>query len=366
MSDLAKHKEYLFNQLQTAIELEHSTIPTYLSAMFTIDENTNYDAYYAIRSVVMEEMLHMTLACNILNAVGGAPYIDNPKFVPEFPLQANWGDRSFEIGLVKFSKEAIETFLEIEKPDEQKITAGPQEHFLMANDFNLKENTIGDFYDHIQAYMEHLCNVYGEDAVFDGEPSKQIGPEQYYGGGGKVTVVTCFEDAVDAMRTIKDQGEGSPGSIWDGDHTYFDQNEEVAHYFMFNQIMLERYYQPGDRPKDPPTGKKMEVRWDLAANMVSNPKAEHFPEGSEARQKADEFNNMYSNFLHLLHHTFNGDPDSMQQAVLIMYKLKYLALELLNIPIGDGKVAGPPFQFVPQELRKKVVVMHPPRSTEEC
>ena len=75
---------------------------------------------------------------------------------------------------------------------------------------------------------------------------------------------------------------------------------------------------------------------------------------------------MYSNFLHLLHTTFNGSPDTMQQAVLIMYKLKYLALELLNIPVGDGKVAGPPFEFVPAALRTPIVPMHPPRSTEEC
>ena len=35
-----------------------------------------------IRSVVIEEMLHMALACNLLNAVGGQPEIDRAGFVP--------------------------------------------------------------------------------------------------------------------------------------------------------------------------------------------------------------------------------------------------------------------------------------------
>ena len=62
---LENYKEELWKNLQTAIELEHSTIPPYLTAMFTINEDTNAFAYTAIRSVVMEEMLHMTLLHNL-------------------------------------------------------------------------------------------------------------------------------------------------------------------------------------------------------------------------------------------------------------------------------------------------------------
>jgi hypothetical protein len=35
--------------------------------------------------VVIEEMLHMTIAANVLNAVGGHPAIDRPDFVPNYP-----------------------------------------------------------------------------------------------------------------------------------------------------------------------------------------------------------------------------------------------------------------------------------------
>ena len=31
-------------------------------------------------------MLHMTIACNVLNAVGGQPAIDRAGFVPDYPM----------------------------------------------------------------------------------------------------------------------------------------------------------------------------------------------------------------------------------------------------------------------------------------
>jgi hypothetical protein len=38
-----------------------------------------------IRSVVIEEMLHMALSSNIPISIGGAPKIDRPAFVPSYP-----------------------------------------------------------------------------------------------------------------------------------------------------------------------------------------------------------------------------------------------------------------------------------------
>jgi len=33
----------------------------------------------------MEEMLHMTLACNLLIAIGGSPKLANANFIPPYP-----------------------------------------------------------------------------------------------------------------------------------------------------------------------------------------------------------------------------------------------------------------------------------------
>ena len=71
--------------LQQAIMLEHSTIPAYLYALYSIKANSNALIRGLMQSVVVEEMLHMSLACNILNAIGGNPVIDDPGFLPRYP-----------------------------------------------------------------------------------------------------------------------------------------------------------------------------------------------------------------------------------------------------------------------------------------
>lgn len=61
--------ESLREHLQCAIELEHSTIPPYLCALYSIEPGRNLEAVEVICSVVVEEKLHLTLAANLLNAV---------------------------------------------------------------------------------------------------------------------------------------------------------------------------------------------------------------------------------------------------------------------------------------------------------
>ncbi len=85
----------------------------------------------------------------------------------------------------------------------------------------------------------------------------------------------------------------------------------------------------------PPTGEAVQVDWNAVINMINDPNAREFPEGSPEREKADEFNQCYSYFLHLLHKTFNGEPEKMKKAVGMMYQLKYLAQDLLNIPLSE-------------------------------
>jgi rubrerythrin len=65
--------ESLREHLQWAIELEHSTIPPYLCALYSLDSDRNPEAADVVSSVMVEEMLHLTLAANLRNAVGGRP-----------------------------------------------------------------------------------------------------------------------------------------------------------------------------------------------------------------------------------------------------------------------------------------------------
>jgi rubrerythrin len=77
--------ESLHTHLQWAIQVESTTIPPYLCALYSIKDGHNQEATEILRSIFLEEMLHMTLAANILNAVGGSPQLDMPGFTATYP-----------------------------------------------------------------------------------------------------------------------------------------------------------------------------------------------------------------------------------------------------------------------------------------
>ena len=76
-------REQLHQYLYAALQLEHATIPPYLTALYYIRPGTNADAYQLLRVTAAEEMMHLTLVANLLNAVDGAPDLTQPGFVPE-------------------------------------------------------------------------------------------------------------------------------------------------------------------------------------------------------------------------------------------------------------------------------------------
>jgi hypothetical protein len=328
--------ESLRSHLQTAIELEHSTIPAYLSALYSIKEDTNREASTLIRSVVMEEMLHMALAANVLTAVGGYPSINHAKFVPSYPTPLPHSNASFEVSLERFSKQAIRTFLRIERPE--KPDTPPK-----ADGYS----TIGQFYAALEEGLKWLCAELGEHRVFTGAPALQVTPEYYYGGGGEIVVVKDLESALKALHVIVAQGEGIDHTLFDGDHHFFHERKELAHYFRFNELHEERHYQSSDKAGSPPTGKPLPVDWEAVYPMRKNPKAADYPVGSEIRRKLDAFNEAYMGLLNHLHRAFNGEPKLLFEVVPRMYALKELAVSLMKIPSGDGKTTvGPSFEFV--------------------
>lgn len=364
---LEKYKIRLFKYLQTAIELEHSTIPPYLCGMFTINEDNNPDSYFLIRSVVMEEMLHMTLACNVLNAVGGSPVIDKPEFIPEYPVKLDFKMRDFEVALEKFSPSMIETALKIEEPADDvqlpvKVMSALEgiRHEASARlaqpDLEVQEGdseidipalTIGEFYEMVIQMLRVLCEVFGEENVFNGDPGLQINSKHYYGSGGTIIEVIDLATAIAALQLIVDQGEGAPMPNLKAGKMHYADRSELGHYYKFNEIKHGHYYQPGDDP-NVPTGKILPVNYAAALPMYPNPKEDDFAEGSELRSRARQFNVIYSGLLHHLHCAFNGKQELLRQAIITMYELRYSAVALLNVPMPDKprQNAGPPFQYV--------------------
>jgi CDGSH-type Zn-finger protein/rubrerythrin len=345
----------LHEHLQSAIEVEHTQIPVYLCALYSIKDGHNREAARIIESVFVEEMLHMLLLANILNAVGGSPRLDHPGMLARYPRFLPHSNDAFQVPLAPFSRELIEIFMRIERPEDN--AAAPQDE---------RFETLGQFYEALVQGLKNLCVQLGEDRVFSGDRSRQITDEYFYGGSGRIITVTDLASALAAFEEIKEQGEGlNHSAIWDGDRNMFHpERGEVAHYFRFHQIVAGRLYQAGDTAQTGPTGEALAVDWDAVYPMRPNPCAADYPEGSPIRAKLDDFNRTYAGILHLLEHGLNGKPKLLAVATGAMYELKQQAIALMQLPSGDGKTTvGPSFEYIapPQRhvtahIKRKIVI----------
>ena len=334
----------LRKHLQWAIQIEHTTFPPYLCALYSIKEGHNQEAAEILCSIFMEEMLHMTLAANILNAIGGSPQIDKPDFIATYPAYLPHSDRSFQVSLGKFSKPIINTMIKFEKPEAQ---GAPPE------DDNYQ--TFGQFYDAIENGLKYLSKEFGQKHLFCGDPKRQIINESFsYAGSGRIITVTDLSSALEALEEIIEQGEGlDHDSIWDGDKNMFHhERKEVGHYFRLNQIIHGRYYQSTDTPESGPSGKDFKVDWEAVYNMKENIRSSDYPVGSDVEVAMTRFNKSYSKILGIMQQAFNGEPDKLYTSIGSMMELKKLAIDLMKLPSGDGQTcAGPSFEYIAPEHR---------------
>ena len=332
----------LREHLQWAIELEHSTLPPYLCALYSLDPDRNADAVQLVGSVFAEEMLHLALAANLLNAVGGQPRLDVPGMLPPHPRPMPHGDRSLELSLVPFGPDALDLFLRIERP----APAGAPEE-------SDGYETIGQFYAAVEAGLRHLCERLGEEAVFTGDPARQVTATHFRSSAGTLVAVGDLASALSALEEIVEQGEGmARDEVWDGDADVFHPGqEEVAHYYRFEELKLGRRYRRGDTPASGPTGETIAVDPAGILPMRPNPRlADHEP-GTPVRVAQEEFNRTYCGLLHQLEQAFNGEPRLLGGAVGQMYAVKAQAEALLRMPDDLGGTAGPTFEYVPPEQR---------------
>ncbi|MHC4925422.1 MAG: ferritin-like domain-containing protein, partial [Planctomycetota bacterium] len=167
----------------------------------------------------------------------------------------------------------------------------------------------------------------------------------YYGGGGESIEVHNLPTATKALEEVIEQGEGLDHTIFDGD-THFGQQEEVAHYFRFNEMLVGRYYLDTDTPSSGPTGGEFPVDWSAVWNMAPNPKAARYADQPEVFEKMADFNRGYTRLLGTLDRAFNGAPDELIPAVPEMYELRQAAQRLMKIPTGEGDTrVGPSFEY---------------------
>ena len=224
--------------LQSAIELEYSTLPLYLWAMFSL-EVQNYTAYNTIRSVAMEEMTHVALASNLLAALGGTPAIKNLQI--QYPTQGLPGgvEPDLRIGLARYSEAQLKNFMRLEQP-EFLTDAGERREIYP---------TIGTMYD----AMKSALRANRDDVVVavkkatnpaNNTASKQV-PDSI--GLRKFSYdpdIDPVEMLCAGIDEITHQGEGgSIGSVVTGS----DFEYEESHYAKFASLYYGySYLDPGD------------------------------------------------------------------------------------------------------------------------
>ena len=117
--------EDLRRHLQWAIEVEHSTIPPYEYAMWSVVDPESAAAT-SIKYVAREEMLHAALAANLLTAIGGSPRFTGDA-VPATPTHAPpRPEEPLVLHLAPASVELVrDVFLRIEQPEEPDLGRRP-------------------------------------------------------------------------------------------------------------------------------------------------------------------------------------------------------------------------------------------------
>ncbi|WP_080493182.1 ferritin-like domain-containing protein [Burkholderia ubonensis] len=334
----------LLNDLQQALKLEHATIPPYLTALYTLAPKSSWQALEVLRSVVVEEMLHLTLVANVINALGGTPRTDEASFMPDYPSPLPLDIDGIVVSLFGFSREAVEQGCAIERP------AAIRPEVLFAARPASGAMTIGEFYLRIEAKLRALVDRYGEALVFSGRPSRQVTADYYYDGAGAAFAVTDIVSALLALQTIREQGEGVSDTIWTGNREQFKGFPEVAHYFRFSELLAGREYQWNDTVETGPRGAHFEVDWGAAIPVKPNSKLADYLHAPEIYATAEAFNVAYWDFLRIIQRAFNGESALLQQGIGNMFRLKDLFQRLVNTPLPDdpqGRHAAPTFEYAP-------------------
>ena len=136
--------EHLRQDLQSALELEHSTIPPYLTALASIKFSYNLEVQGILKEVIIQEMMHMALVANILNAIGGQPSLYSKEFIPRFPSRLPGGVQpDLIVPIEKVSLALIRNiFMKIEQPELEKRRVSSLRHtFAYAKFLKMKKET---------------------------------------------------------------------------------------------------------------------------------------------------------------------------------------------------------------------------------
>jgi hypothetical protein len=316
--------------VQGAIDLEFTTLPPYLYAKFSILPDTNAAAASRLDSIVREEMIHMCLACNIMNAIGGTPAINPPHYPGPLPGDVG-GD--LILHLLPFSAAAMQQGMAIEEPS-QAIDP-PQKDMLEG----VASVTIGEYYERLDAALAAL-------PASAWTPNRnQITDAQFF--AGQLFAVNGYADAHRAIDQIVSEGEGTPVSP-DNPGSPLDFENELAHYYRFWEIVQDQVLEKDPNPVGYAWGGPLGVDWHAVYPAIADPETHNFANDPPAAQQAQaDCNAAFTAMVDALTSAFTGTAAGLGIAVRAMFDLRMAAITALNTPLADGNsVAGPAFVYL--------------------
>jgi CDGSH-type Zn-finger protein/uncharacterized Fe-S cluster protein YjdI len=244
-------REELIYLLTEAAEFEHTVMCTYLYAQWSLkrdesegissEEKEAIDRWRSLmRSVALEEMLHLSLVNNLLAAIGATPHLSRP----DFPVRQGYFPAEVDFHLAPFDQQSIEHFVFIEKPEGIDIEDGVgfvhESHYERVVCTDLLTPTPreyrsqGHLYHGIAQAIRRLAEELGEDGLFVGHGEAQLSSAEFPLPG--LIEVTGVETAMKAIEEIVLQGEGAPA------------HREDSHYARFAAIRDEYQILRAARP----------------------------------------------------------------------------------------------------------------------
>ena len=329
--------ESLKLQLQQAFQLEFYTIPLYLTSLYSIKEGFNLEVYALIRSVMMQEMLHMAQVANILIAVGGRPIIDSSEWAPKYPAMGLPGNvlPQLNVTLEKASKSHIQrVFMGVEYPHNTSVTS---------DEPTITNSTIGQFYDQILKCMNKLVDN-GQDIFNNSQISLQV-EWPWDNPYGTLYTVEDLDTAEKAIMDIQDQGEGASPI----DPTVSSaENDSLAHFYKFEEIVCGKHLVLNN---DTYSYSGVDIPFNDCGvwPMRNNPSSRGIINNTNAYTEARAFHGVYRSLLRKLQNVFSGAPEELKDTVSIMESLQVHGKKLMNISLNatdpNSPTVGPVWDY---------------------
>jgi hypothetical protein len=352
---VVRNRKELIFLLSEAATLEHMIMCQYLFVSFALKRETRegvtLEQLDAIRrwdrtivTVAEQEMLHLSLANNLLISLGAAPFFGRPNF----PVRSRYFPSRVRLALMPLDEVCLSYFLYLERPESVAVENVPGfvgEGLTVDGEAVVPVGqgfaTVGQLYRGVERGLEFLVERFGETRVFIGSSTAQATQEQF--GWPELVVVKDISSARKAIETIVTEGEGARGD-W-----------KNSHFGRFVGILNE--YRELKR-RDP----KFEPSRPVLAAFVRPPgDADASVELIDNRLTADVsdlFNGSYQVLLQMLSRFFlqvettKEELETLSQASVLMMLnvIKPLGDLLTTLPVGPhrpGLTAGPVFEMYP-------------------